>query len=279
MSVWEAIVLGLVQGLTEFLPISSSGHLELAKAILGVEAADDLTFTVVVHGATVLSTIVVLWRELLKLFLGVVRFKREARMRSIFKRFHVKCNDETLYVVKLVLSMIPIAIVGLFFRSEVETLFTGNIFLVGVMLLLTAVLLVFASKAPARSEGKQPSYLSALLMGVGQAAAALPGLSRSGTTISVGVLSGTSRRDAAKFSFLMVLPPIIGANLLDLFDGRLAESVIPAAALVAGFLTAFISGVLACRAMLSLVQRKGLRGFAIYCLIVGHIAVMYGLFA
>lgn len=264
MSVWEAIVLGLVQGLTEFLPISSSGHLELAKAILGIEAADDLTFTVLVHGATVLSTIVVLWRDLLKLLVGLFRFK---------------WNDETQYIVKLVLSMVPIAIVGFFFRSEVETLSTGNIFLVGVMLLLTAVLLLFASKAPSRCGGKQPTYLSALLMGVGQAVATLPGLSRSGTTISVGILSGTSRKDAAKFSFLMVLPPIIGANLLDLFDGNLAASNLSTGVLIAGFLTAFISGVFACRAMLSFVQRKGLRGFAIYCLIVGHIAVFYGLFA
>lgn len=279
MSVWEAIVLGLVQGLTEFLPISSSGHLELAKALLGVEAADDLTFTVVVHGATVLSTIVVLWRELLKLLLGLLHFKKDAQTRYIFTRFKVKWNDETLYIVKLALSMLPIAVVGFFFRSEVETLFAGNIFLVGVMLLFTAVLLLFASKAPMRSDDKPPTYLSALLMGVGQAVATLPGLSRSGTTISVGILSGTSRKNAAKFSFLMVLPPIIGANLLDLFDGHLAASSLSAGALIAGFLTAFISGVFACKAMLSLVQRRGLRGFAVYCLIVGHIAVMYGLFA
>lgn len=264
MSIWEAIVLGLVQGLTEFLPISSSGHLELAKAILGVEAANDLTFTVVVHGATVLSTIVVLWRELLKLITGFFRFR---------------WNDEMRYVVKLLISMVPIAFVGFFFRGEVETLFSGNILLVGSMLLLTALLLFFASRVPMQGAVKQPTYISALIMGVGQAAAALPGLSRSGTTISLGILSGTSRRDAAKFSFIMVLPPIIGANLLDLFNGSLAASVVPNSALIAGFLAAFISGVFACKAMLSFVQRKGLLGFAIYCLIVGSIAVVYGLVA
>ncbi len=265
MSVWEAIVLGLVQGLTEFLPVSSSGHLELAKAILGVQTADDLTFTVILHGATVLSTIVVLWRELANLIVGFFRFKWNAEMQ---------------YIVKLLLSMVPIAIVGVFFRDEVETLFSGNILLVGSMLLVTAALLYFASRVPMQgaSGSRQPSYLSALVMGVGQAVAALPGLSRSGTTISMGILSGTSRKEAAKFSFLMVLPPIIGANLLDIFDGQLAQSSVSSGAMLAGFLAAFVSGLFACKAMISFVQRKGLLGFSIYCLVVGLIAVGYALF-
>lgn len=263
MSIWEAIVLGIVQGLTEFLPVSSSGHLELAKSILGVEAADDITFTIVVHGATVLSTIVVLWRELMRLLQGVFRFR---------------WNQQMQYVMKLIVSMIPIAIVGFFFRKQVESLFVSNILLVGAMLLLTALLLYFASRVPMGKEGKQPSFLAALIMGVGQAVAVLPGLSRSGTTISMGILSGVSRAEAAKFSFLMVLPPIIGANLLDILDGELAASAVPGSALLAGFLAAFISGVLACRAMISLVQRRGLRGFALYCLVVGIIALGYALF-
>lgn len=263
MSIWEAILLGIVQGLTEFLPISSSGHLELAKALLGVEAVDDMTFTIVVHGATVLSTIVVLWREILKLLVGFFRFE---------------WNAETKYVVKLFLSMIPIAIVGFLFRNELEVLFNGNILLVGSMLLVTSLLLFFASRVPMCKGGKQPSYLSVFIMGLGQAVAALPGLSRSGTTVSMGILSGTARREAAQFSFLMVLPPIIGMNILDVFDGKFAMSAVPRMALLAGFFAAFISGVLACKAMLSLVQRKGLRGFAVYCLIVGLIAVGYALF-
>ena len=263
MSIWEAIVLGIVQGLTEFLPVSSSGHLELAKSILGVEAADDITFTIVVHGATVLSTIVVLWRELMRLLQGVFRFR---------------WNQQMQYVMKLIVSMIPIAIVGFFFRKQVESLFVSNILLVGAMLLLTALLLYFASRVPMGKEGKQPSFLAALIMGVGQAVAVLPGLSRSGTTISMGILSGVSRAEAAKFSFLMVLPPIIGANLLDIVDGDLAASAVSGNALLAGFLAAFISGVLACRAMISLVQRRGLRGFALYCLVVGIIALGYALF-
>lgn len=261
MSIWQAIILGLIQGLTEFLPVSSSGHLELGRTLLGLEAEDNLLFTVVVHGATVLSTIVALWPEIVKLLRGLFAFK---------------WNWETQYIAKLLLSMVPIAIVGFLFKDTIESFFTGNIVLVGSMLLLTAVLLgltYFVGNRP----GHAPTYGSALLMGVGQALAALPGLSRSGTTISVGLLAGVDKKEAAQFSFLMVLPPIIGMNLLDLLSGEVASSAIGGAALVAGAATAFITGYFACRWMIRLVQRGKLIWFALYCAVVGAIALIASL--
>lgn len=259
MTIWQAIVLGIVQGLTEFLPVSSSGHLELFRVLLGVELEENLTFTVILHGATVLSTICALWREIWQLIKGFFRFR---------------WNEETQYIVKILISMIPIGLVGLFFRDQVESLFSGNILLVGSMLLLTGILLYVSSRAEMRDESTSaPSYLSALIMGIGQAFAALPGLSRSGTTISLGILSGTSRASAARFSFLMVLPPIIGMNLLDMLGGGYRIEAGQGAAYALGALVAFITGYIACRAMLTLVRRKGLRVFALYCLCVGIVAV------
>lgn len=261
MTVWQAILLGIIQGLTEFLPVSSSGHIEIGTQLLGLQAEDNLTFTVVVHGATVLSTIVALWPEIWQLIRGLFRFQ---------------WNFETRYIVMIVVSMIPIALVGFLFKEQVEALFMGNLLLVGAMLLLTALLLSLTHFVGNR-EGHPPTLLSSLIMGVGQALAVVPGLSRSGTTISLGLLSGVSKQDAAKFSFLMVLPPIIGVNLLDLLAGDLAASPIANSSLIAGFLAAFITGYIACRWMIGLVRRGKLIWFALYCAVVGLVAIISSL--
>ena len=258
----EALILGIIQGLTEFLPVSSSGHLEIGKAIMGVEATDSLIFTVVVHGATVLSTIVVFRKEIWELIQGFFKFQM---------------NEETHYIFKIAVSMIPVGIVGLFFKDYVESLFTGNILLVGSMLILTSALLAFTYYAKPRD--KKISYKDAFIIGVAQAIAVIPGISRSGSTISTGLLLGNSKERTARFSFLMVLIPIIGANLKDILDGSMSgTSTIGTLPLVIGFLAAFISGLLACTWMINIVKRGKLVYFAIYCLIIGLIAVSWALF-
>ena len=254
----EALLLGMLQGLTEFLPVSSSGHLELGKALLGIEVENSLVFTVVVHGATVLSTIVIFYKEILALIKGFFRFR---------------WNEETEYITKIAISLIPIAIVGFFFKDEVETLFDGNLTFVGAMLLLTAAILAltYFRKFNNRAIG----YFDACIMGLAQAAAVMPGLSRSGTTIATGLLLGNKREDMAKFSFLMVLIPIIGANLKDLADGSmLSNEAIGWLPLLLGFLAAFITGLLAIRWMLKIVSKGKLIYFAIYCSIVGMLAIL-----
>ncbi len=256
MSWLEALILGIVQGLTEFLPVSSSGHLEIGKALLGIEMSDDLLFTVVVHGATVLSTIVVFWKEIVRLFQGVFKFKM---------------NEETTYVLKIFVSMIPVMIVGLFFKDYVESLFE-SLLLVGCMLLLTALLLTLATYL---GTGKRDiSYRDAFIIGLAQCLAVLPGLSRSGTTIATGLLLGNKKDSIAQFSFLMVLIPILGENILSLLSGEMATSSISAGALIAGFLGAFISGWAACKFMIGIVKKGKLVYFAIYCLIVGTIVIL-----
>jgi len=257
----EAIILGLIQGLTEFLPVSSSGHLELGKAILGVEAEKSLIFTVVVHGATVLSTIVVFHKDIINLFKGLFAFK---------------WNEETHYILKIFVSMIPVGIVAVFFAEEIESFFTGNILLVGSMLLITAGLLSFTYFF--KSKDKKISILDAFIIGIAQALAVLPGISRSGSTISTGLILGNKRNLVAKFSFLMVLIPIIGANAKDLLSGEMSSnSNVSPLALVIGFLAAFISGLLACRWMIKIVQKGKLIYFAIYCFLVGATAIIYSL--
>lgn len=253
----EAFLLGLIQGLTEFLPVSSSGHLELSKILLGVNAEKSLIFTVVVHGATVLSTIIVFRKDLAQI---------------IRKFFEFKWNFEMRYVIKIFISMIPVLIIGLFFKEHVESFFTGNLLLVGSMLLITAVLLAFTYYAKARE--KAISYWDALGIGVAQAFAVLPGISRSGATISTGLLLGNKRENVARFSFLMVLIPIIGANMKDLNEGSATlEGGIGILPLIIGFLAAFVSGLLACKWMIKLVKRGKLLYFAIYCAIVGLTAI------
>ena len=262
MSIVEAIILGIVQGLTEFLPISSSGHLTIGANLFGLSGEENLSFAIAVHAATVISTIVVLWREIRTLLQGVFRFR---------------WNEETQYVGRIFLSMIPVLIVGLFFKETVEQLFGSGLTLVGGCLLLTAALLSFAYFAKPRQKEKI-GWLDAFLIGLAQAVAAiLPGLSRSGTTISTGLLLGNKKENVAKFSFLMVLIPILGEALLDgkkiLIDG--VSTSLPPLVLLVGFVTAFIVGCLACKWMLSIIKRGKLIYFAIYCAAVGLGLMVY----
>lgn len=259
MSILEAIILGLLQGLTEFLPVSSSGHLELANYFFGIEDPGNLQFSMALHGGTVLSTIVVFRKELGELIGGVLKFRM---------------NEQTRYAINIFISLIPILVVGLFFGDAVESLFTGNIVLVGCMLIVTALLLTFAHRAKPRNLTVTP--LRALWIGVAQAVAVIPGLSRSGSTISTGLMLGVRREEVSKFSFLMVLIPIIGMNLLELFKPH-AGGAIPAPQLAAGFLTAFITGTLACKAMIRIVNKGKLKWFAVYCALAGLTAITIGL--
>lgn len=265
MNWFEALILGLIQGLTEFLPVSSSGHLELGKVLLDVEAREDITFTVVVHGATVLSTIVVFFREVWVLIRGSLQFK---------------WNEETQYVAKILVSMIPVLIVGLFLEDYVESFFGGRIVFVGIMLLITASLLSLTWFFRHRLREGKIGYRSAFIMGIAQAFAVMPGISRSGATIATGMLLSRNKKDVAQFSFLMVLIPIIGANLKSLmeYDVSSATGAVGSIPLLTGFLAAFISGWIACAWMVNLVKKGKLIWFAAYCLIVGLIAIGAGLF-
>ena len=255
----EALILGIIQGLTEFLPVSSSGHLELGKHILGVEVKESLTFTVVVHGATVLSTIIIFWKTIVEL------------IRDFFK---FQWNDSTKYILKIFISMIPVLIAGLFFKEEIEGFFTGNILLVGIMLLITALLLAFTYYAKERQ--KKITYKDSFIIGIAQVLAVLPGISRSGATIATGLYLGNKKEYVAKFSFLMVLIPIIGANVKDLMDANIDfASSVDTTPLLVGFLSAFISGLLACKWMLKIVKQGKLIYFAIYCFFIGSIAIIF----
>jgi undecaprenyl-diphosphatase len=262
MDIIEAIILGVVQGLTEFLPVSSSGHLELAKAILGDTSVpeESLTFTVVLHFATALSTLVIFRNEIIEICKGLFQFK---------------WNDECKFSLKIIISMLPAVIVGLLFEKELESFFGGKIALVGCMLLLTALLLLLADKA--KNTNKEVSISNAILIGISQAIAMLPGISRSGATISASVLLGVDRTRAAKFSFLMVVPLIFGKIGKDVLSGDLnfhSSEIVPIAM---GFIAAFLSGLLACNWMISLVKKRKLSYFSIYCTIVGGIAIVYAL--
>lgn len=276
MEWFEAVILGLIQGLTEFLPISSSGHLEIGKVLLGVETQDDLLFTTMVHAATVLSTIVVfrnqIW-DLLKGFFCGLKDLRVAKDQA-GKRYLI-CNDQTDYLLKIVLSMLPVMVVGLFFKDSVEALF-GSIHVVGGALVVTAVLLFFSDYAsrpgrksifPANDYRNGISYWQAFAVGLGQAFAVVPGLSRSGTTISTGLICGVKREVMAQFSFLMVLVPILGETFLEIVGGEFGSSSVGALALVLGFVSAFASGLFACKVMIALVKKAKLGWFALYCLV------------
>jgi len=258
----EALILGIIQGLTEFLPVSSSGHLEIGKVVLGVDAEKSLTYTVVVHGATVLSTIVVFWKDIIVLLKGLFAFK---------------WNYETKYILKLMVSMIPVAILGFTFADEIEMFFTGNLLLVGSMLLVTALLLTFSYYS--KRKEKSVSFIDSLVIGIAQALAVMPGISRSGATISTGLMLGNKKDGIARFSFLMVLVPIIGANLKDMMDGKFTDSAgVGAGALIIGFVAAFISGLIACKWMIGIVKKGKLIYFALYCSVVGLGAIIYSLF-
>lgn len=262
MDVLDSILLGIIQGLTEFLPVSSSGHLELGKAILGDNSVpeESLLFTVVLHFATALSTIVVFRKDIWLLLKGILKFT---------------WNEDIQFASKIVISMIPAVIVGLFFEEQLEQLFGGNILLVGFMLLITAILLFFADKA--KNTNKNVSFSNAFIIGVSQAIAMLPGISRSGATISTSVLLGNDKTKAARFSFLMVVPLIFGKIAKDVLSGDLSLESQNFTALSIGFIAAFISGLFACTWMISLVKKSKLTYFAIYCAIVGLIAVIYSI--
>jgi len=260
LEILDAIILGIIQGLTEFLPVSSSGHLELGKAILGDNSVpeESLLFTVILHFATALSTIVVFRKDVWEIISGLLQFQ---------------WNEESQFSVKIIISMLPAVFVGLFFEEQLEALFGGNIRFVGFMLLITAVLLYFADKA--RDTDKKVSFKNAFIVGVSQAIAMLPGISRSGATISTSVLLGVDKSKAARFSFLMVVPLIFGKIAKDILSGDLTLSGENNIAMGAGFTAAFLAGLAACTWMIQLVRKSKLSYFAIYCLVVGLIAIVY----
>ncbi|MCK9627765.1 MAG: undecaprenyl-diphosphate phosphatase [Bacteroidales bacterium] len=259
MTALDSILLGLVQGLTEFLPVSSSGHLTIGKEVLGV-TTPDLSFEIVVHAATVLSTLVVFRKEIIRLISGIFKFRM---------------NSETDYIFKIVVSMIPVMLVGLLFKDKIEAIFGSGLMVVGISLIATAVLLSVSNYA--KPKERELSYMSAFIIGVAQAVAVLPGLSRSGSTIATGMILGVKKDQIAKFSFLMVLVPILGEAFLDLVSGGFAtsQSGLDPLSLVLGFISAFVSGLLACRVMIALVKRSKLLGFAVYCALLGAGCVIY----
>ena len=261
MGIIEAIILGIIQGLTEFLPVSSSGHLEIGKALLGDESVpeESLMMTVVLHFATALSTVVVFRQDILELLKGLFQFK---------------WNESSQFAWKIVLSMIPAAAIGLFFNDQIEALFSKQIVLVGIMLIITGGLLYLADKA--KHTQKKVGVMDAIIIGVAQAIAILPGISRSGATISTSVLLGIDRGRAARFSFLMVVPLIFGKMAKDLMDGAIAESSLALTPLIAGALAAFIAGVFACRWMIALVKKSQLKYFSYYCFAAGILSIVFG---
>ncbi len=262
MSYLEAILLGLIQGLTEFLPVSSSGHLEIAKVIFGDNSLpqESLTFTVILHFATALSTMVIFRKEIQTIIKGLLQFK---------------WNEEFQFSLKIILSMVPAVLVGLFFEKQLESFFGGKLLLVGCMLLVTALLLLLADRA--KNTTKNVSYNSAFIIGISQAVAMLPGISRSGATISTSVLLGIDRTKAARFSFLMVVPLIFGKVAKDVIGGEINLDSSQIGVMSVGFIAAFLSGLLACNWMITLVKKSKLSYFAIYCAVVGFIAIGYTL--
>ena len=265
MTWFEALILGIIQGLTEYLPVSSSGHLAIGQALFGMnDGADNLMFTVAVHVATVLSTIVILWSEI------------DWIVRGLFK---CELNAETKYALNIVVSMIPVGIVGLFFKDQVEEVFGSGLLVVGCCLLITAALLTFSYFAKPRQKEKI-SWRDALVIGIAQAVAVLPGVSRSGSTIATGLMLGNKKESLAQFSFLMVIPPILGEALLDVMKMVKGEDVmggIEALPLVIGFVAAFLSGCLACKWMINIVKKGKLIYFGIYCAIVGVVTILCSL--
>jgi len=260
MNLFEAIVLGIIQGLTEFLPVSSSGHLELGKYLFGIDHEANFYFSIAVHGATVLSTIFVLWKEIAGLFKGFFVFRM---------------NEETRYNIKLFISMIPVGISGLFMSQIATRFFAGNMISLGIEFLISALFLGLTLII--RPREREMTYLDSFIIGLAQALAVLPGISRSGATIATGMMLGNRKSDIAKFSFLMVLVPIIGANILEMSSGDFTREGTSLFVILAGFLTALISGYLACKWMISIVKKGSLKWFAVYCVLVGIYSLLLGL--
>tara|TARA_B100001057_G_scaffold119226_1_gene117895 strand:+ start:164 stop:955 length:792 start_codon:yes stop_codon:yes gene_type:complete len=258
MDLLDSFILGVIQGFTEFLPVSSSGHLELGKAVLGDQsmANESMLFTVVLHFATALSTLVVFRKDVIEILSDFFKFK---------------WNSNTQFVVKIIISMVPAAIVGIFFEKELEALFSSNILLVGAMLIVTGLLLILADRA--KNTTKQVAQKSAFIIGISQALAMFPGISRSGATISTAVLLGIDKTKAARFSFLMVIPLIFGKIFKDIFSGELAYNNTQFTSLSIGFIAAFVSGLMACTWMIRLVKNSQLKYFAVYCGVVGLLAI------
>ena len=259
MGILEAFILGIVQGLTEFLPVSSSGHIEIVKTLLKASIEEqNLLVTIVLHAATALSTIFIFWKDIKKIILGLCQFR---------------WNEELKFSLKITLSMIPAALVGLFFETEIETLFNGQIILVGSLLIFTGLLLFLADKA--KQTGQEVTKTNALLIGTAQAIAILPGISRSGATIATSVLLGIDREKAARFSFLMVVPLILGKIVKDLLHGEIqieSNSFLP---LAVGFITAFFTGLIACKWMITLVKKSQLKYFSYYCFLTGSMTLIF----
>lgn len=277
----QALILGLVQGLTEYLPVSSSGHLQLGQALLGVDSEiGGLTFDIVVHVATVLSTLVILWKEVSWLISGL--FKPLAPSDVKHHSLLTRMNESQRYALCIIVSMIPVGVVGLCFKDQIEALFEG-LLVVGICLIITSILLALTYFYRPTKE-KEISYFHAFVIGIAQACAVLPGLSRSGSTIATGLLLGNSKKDLAQFSFLMVIPPILGEALLD-FKHIFAPSAeylathptavpISTISLIVGFLAAFISGCFACQWMINLVKKCKLIYFALYCFLIGILTIV-----
>ncbi|MEL7004081.1 MAG: undecaprenyl-diphosphate phosphatase [Bacteroidota bacterium] len=263
MSILEAIILGIIQGLTEFLPVSSSGHIELGSYFLNVKNKDNLLFSIIVHGATALSTIIVFRKDIIEILSGLLEFK---------------WNEATKFTLKIIISMIPVGIVGILFEEQIEALFTGNIVFVASMLGVTGLLLLFTFFAKAKNNNV--SYLHAIIIGFAQSIAILPGISRSGSTIATALILGVEKSNAARFSFLMVLPPILGATLLKTLDFIENPSIAEGTSgltLLVGFIAAFISGLLACQWMIAIVKKGKLIYFAYYCFIIAFGVLIYSL--
>ena len=270
MSWFEALILGIIQGLTEFLPVSSSGHLTILSNLFGLEGDSNLTMIVALHVATVLSTLVILWKEIVWIF-------KDLFSKQSWKSYS-GLNEGTRFAINILISMIPIGIVGVFFKDTIEDIFGSGLLIVGIMLLVTAALLAFSYFAKPRQR-EEISPLHAFIIGIGQAVAVLPGLSRSGTTISTGLLLGNKKERVAQFSFLMVIPPVLGEALLDVMDiaeqgfGTAMDGISPVA-LIIGFLAAFITGCAACKWMINIVKKGKLIWFAVYCVIIGILAIV-----
>ncbi len=260
MNFFEAIVLGIIQGLTEFLPVSSSGHLELGKHLLGIDPEANFYFSVAVHGATVLSTLFVLWKEIADIFKSLFSFR---------------LNDETRLAVRIIISMIPVAITGFFMNDIIENFFSGNMIFLGIGFIITSLLLSLTLVIKPRE--RNMTILDSFIIGMAQALAVIPGISRSGSTIATGMMLGNRKSEIAKFSFLMVLIPVIGANLLESVSGKFHGEGTSAGIIIAGFLSAFITGYIACKWMINLVKRGNLKWFAVYCLLAGIFSIILGI--
>jgi undecaprenyl-diphosphatase len=257
MNWYEAIILGIIQGLTEFLPVSSSGHLELGKYLFGIDAESNFYFTLAVHAATVLSTLAVLWKEIMVLTKGLFKFRM---------------NEETSYVMKIFVSMIPVGIAGFFMKDIVENFFTGNMTALGIQFIITALLLLLPYFI--RSKERSITYWDAFIIGIAQAFAVLPAISRSGATIATGLMLGNRKEEIARFSFLMVLIPVVGANFVEALSEKVVADTTGAGIIVMGFIAAFIAGYLACKWMITLVKKSKMIWFAIYCAVIGILSIL-----